>query len=76
MAAIQGIDLDKETGNGTNGVDEFERIKTEAFSHGRTSDPNDIMSLQGLNAEQAGFGIGMGIDAMIVDESSSANPLG
>lgn len=57
-------------------MDEFERIKTEAFSHGRASDPNDIMSLQGMTAEQAGFGIGMGIDAMVIDESSSVNPLG
>lgn len=70
LAAIQGVDLDAETGQ--SGVDEFERIKTEAFSHGATSDPNDILSLQGVNAESAGFGIGMGLEFA----QDPSNPLG
>lgn len=60
MAAIQGIDLDKENGN--NEVNAWEAMKARVFSNGQTSDPNDILSYQGVNAAKAGFGIGMGLD--------------
>jgi len=60
LAAIQGVDLDEQSGN--KGPDPWEAMKARVFSGGKTSDPNDITSLQGINAQNAGFGIGMGLD--------------
>lgn len=57
MAAMQGVDLDKQTPK----EDPWEKLKAEAFSGGATSDPNDVLALQGANAQKAGFGIGMGL---------------
>lgn len=37
-------------------------MKARVFSGGQASDSSDIVSLQGYNAEKAGFGIGMGLD--------------
>lgn len=59
LAALQGVDLDKESGKGQ---EEWERLKTKVFSGGTTEDPDDVLSLQGYNAQKAGFGIGMGLD--------------
>lgn len=59
-AAIQGIDLDKQTGKSE--ANAWERLKAKHFSRGKSEDPNDITSLQGYNAQKAGFGIGMGLD--------------
>jgi hypothetical protein len=56
-AAIQGIDLDEQSGQ-TNA---WEEMKARVFSGGTTNDPNDILALQGQNAKNAGFGIGMGL---------------
>lgn len=61
MAAIQGVDLDKET-NKNKGQKEWEDMKARVFSKGKTSDSNDILALQGVNAQKAGFGIGMGLE--------------
>ena len=61
LAAIQGVDLDGET-NKDKGQKEWEDMKARVFSGGQTSDSNDVLSLQGVNAEKAGFGIGMGLD--------------
>ena len=61
MAAIQGVDLDAESGNG-KGQQEWEDMKARVFSKGQTSDANDILSFQGPKAQKAGFGIGMGLD--------------
>jgi len=58
FAAIQGVDLDK---NSNKGQDEWEKMKARVFSNNATEDPDDILSLQGINAEKAGFGIGMGL---------------
>ena len=58
LAAIQGVDLDKQTKKN----DEWEQMKARVFSGGSTSDPNDVLSLQGQTAVKAGFGIGMGLD--------------
>jgi len=58
LAAIQGVDLDKQSGK----QNEWEQMKARVFSGGGTSDPNDVLSLQGQNAAKAGFGIGMGLD--------------
>jgi hypothetical protein len=56
-AAIQGVDLDKQSGK----KNEWEEMKARVFSGGDTSDPNDVLALQGVNAQRAGFGIGMGL---------------
>lgn len=57
LAAIQGVDIDKESGK----QDEWEKMKAKVFSGGKTNNPDDILALQGQNAEKAGFGIGMGL---------------
>lgn len=59
LAAIQGVDLDKQTGKSDE--DAWEKMKAKVFSGGKTVNPNDITSLQGYNAQKAGFGIGMGL---------------
>lgn len=58
-AAMQGVDLDKQTGK--NDSNAWEKMKAKVFSGGKTTNPNDITSLQGFNAQKAGFGIGMGL---------------
>jgi hypothetical protein len=57
-AAMQGVDLDKNSGNSNA----WEDMKARVFSKGAATDGNDILALQGRNAEKAGFGIGMGLD--------------
>jgi hypothetical protein len=57
-AALQGVDLDQQSGK----ENAWEAMKARVFSGGASSDPDDILSLQGFNAQKAGFGIGMGID--------------
>ena len=61
MAAIQGVDLDAQSGE-SKGQKEWEDLKARVFSGGQTSDSNDILSFQGPKAQQAGFGINMGLD--------------
>ena len=61
LAAIQGVDLDKQSGS-SRGQKEWEDMKARVFSKGQTSDSKDILALQGQNAKKAGFGIGMGLD--------------
>jgi hypothetical protein len=61
MAAIQGVDLDAQSGKG-KGQQEWENMKARVFSKGQTNDSNDILSLQGPKAQKLGFGIGMGLD--------------
>jgi hypothetical protein len=61
LAAIQGVDLDKNSNSG-KGQKEWEDMKARVFSKGKTSDSNDVLALQGQNAKKAGFGIGMGLD--------------
>ena len=63
-AALQGIDLDSQSGKGdqkVKGQKEWEDMKARVFSGGATSDSDDVLSLQGQNAKKAGFGIGMGL---------------
>lgn len=59
FAAIQGVDLDKQTGKADQNA--WEKLKAKVFSKGKTDNPNDIVSLQGASAKKAGFGIGMGL---------------
>lgn len=63
LAAIQGVDLDKQSGQ----KDAWEEMKARVFSGGKTSDPNDITAYQGVNAQKAGFGIGMGLSYEKID---------
>jgi hypothetical protein len=75
FAAIQGIDLDKNS-NSSRGQKEWEDMKARVFSGGKTSDSNDVTSLRGHNAQKAGFGIGMGLEYTAVsDKNSAKNPL-
>jgi|SRR6056300_419175 hypothetical protein len=57
LAAMQGVDLDKQSGSNNA----WEEMKARVFSGGQTDDPNDILSFQGTKAEQNGFGLGMGL---------------
>ena len=71
FAALQGVELgDAETSNKKQTT--FADIKARVFSGGAAQDANDILSLQGINAQQAGFGIGMGLeytDAKTLEET-------
>lgn len=67
LAAIQGVDLDEQSGKG-NEPNAWEAMKARVFSNGATSDPNDVLALQGTNAQKAGFGIGMGLGYETWDE--------
>ena len=53
---MQGVDLDKN-----NKQNEWEEMKARVFSKGQAANANDIVALQGQNAANAGFGIGMGL---------------
>lgn len=64
-AAMQGVDLDKQTGN--NNADAWEKKKAQFFSGGKTDDPNDILTLTGSEAAKVGFGIGMGLSYESLD---------
>jgi hypothetical protein len=66
LAAMQGVDLDKDS-NSSNGQDAWEKIKAKAFSGGKTTNPDDIVSLQGSAAQRAGFGIGEGLDYEVIE---------
>ena len=55
---MQGVDLDKASGK----ENAWEDMKARVFSKGAANGSNDILALQGANAQKAGFGIGMGID--------------
>lgn len=58
LAAMQGVDLDKQSGK----QNAWEEMKARVFSKGKTNNPNDITALQGISAQKAGFGIGFGLD--------------
>jgi hypothetical protein len=65
LAAIQGINLDEQTGKEdaeVRGQQEWENLKARVASGGRATDSNDVLALQGVAARQAGFGIGLGLD--------------
>jgi hypothetical protein len=63
FAAIQGIDIDKNNAKSSNA---WEEMKARVYSKGKTSDPNDILALQGAAARRAGFGIGHGLDYEVI----------
>lgn len=57
MAAIQGVDIDKDSDKSNA----WEEMKARVFSDGKAANSNDVLALQGINAQKAGFGIGMGL---------------
>lgn len=59
FAAIQGVDLDKQSGRSEQNP--WEAMKARVFGQAKGGDPNDVTALKGLNAQKAGFGIGMGL---------------
>ena len=61
LAAIQGVDIDSNSSGGKKESDPWEEMKARVFSRGQTTDPDDVLALQGINAQKAGFGIGMGL---------------
>jgi hypothetical protein len=61
MAALQGVNLESNSSE-----NKWEEIKARAFSKGATSNPNDIVALQGAAARKAGFGIGQGLEYEVV----------
>ena len=64
FASLQGVDIE---GSSEASLDKWEEIKARAFSGGKTSNPNDILALQGAAAKRAGFGIGMGLDYEVIE---------
>lgn len=59
LASLQGIDLEGKSGKGQK---EWEDMKARVFSGGTVQDSNDVVSLQGISASKAGFGIGQGLE--------------
>jgi hypothetical protein len=64
FAAIQGVDIDKNSSKSNNA---WEEMKARVYSKGKTSNPNDIVALQGDAARRAGFGIGYGLDYEVIE---------
>lgn len=64
FAAIQGIDWDSSDSDDEpkTGEDVIRNARAKSAGY----DPSDVVSLQGKNAEEAGFGIGMGLGYEIV----------
>lgn len=65
LAGMQGVDLDKESGKSAE--DPWEAMKSRVFSRGQAANSDDILSLQGINAQKAGFGIGNGLTYEVWD---------
>lgn len=63
LAAMQGVDLDK----GKENSNAWEEMKARVFSGGKAANSKDIVALQGVNAQKAGFGIGLGLDYERID---------
>jgi hypothetical protein len=52
-----------------SGEQKWAEIQAKINSGGKTSDPNDIVSLSGKSAADAGFGIGQGLSYKSGDET-------
>ncbi len=63
LAAMQGVDLDKNAGKSNA----WEEMKARVFSEGKAANARDIIALQGISAQKAGFGIGMGLEYEKID---------
>ena len=68
LAAMQGVDLDESSGRKEEDPWEAMKARVAAQTSGiGNGDPNDITALQGIAAQKAGFGIGMGLDYEVVN---------
>ena len=86
-AAMQGVDLDKQTGRDKRPpktadgkkASTFEDIQARVFSGGLAKDANDILALQGSYGARKGFQIGRDMDYGRVhhkDPNAPKSPLG
>lgn len=67
LAAMQGVDLDEQSGKTKE--DPWEAMKARVASKVSgigDGDPNDILSYQGQKAAENGFGIGMGLEYEVI----------
>lgn len=63
LAAMQGVDLDEQSGRKEDDPWEAMKARVAAKTSGiGNGDPNDILSYQGQKAARSGFGIGFGLD--------------
>ena len=62
LAALQGVNIDESSSS----ENKWEEMKARVYSKGATSNPNDILALQGAAATRAGFGIGQGLDYEVI----------
>jgi hypothetical protein len=63
LAAMQGVDLDEQSGRKEDDPWEAMKARVAAKASGiGNGDPNDILSYQGQKAARSGFGIGFGLD--------------
>lgn len=72
QAAIQGIDLNEDSDQSSpqrDGQQIFDDMRARIASGGQAADANDILALQGQMAQQAGFGIGQGLDYELAGDS-------
>jgi len=68
-ASLKGIDLDEASGKQEEDPWEAMKARVAAKASGiGNGSPNDITSLQGIKAQQAGFGIGYGLDYEVLKE--------
>lgn len=69
-ASLKGIDLDEASGQKEEDPWEAMKARVAAKASGiGNGNPNDVTSLQGVRAQQAGFGIGNGLDYEVLNES-------
>ncbi len=80
-AAMQGVDLDKETGKSSRAqkteqkkATTMEDIQARAVSGGRAKDANDILSLQGALGARHGFQLGKDMDYGSFTDGESEAP--
>lgn len=69
-ASLKGIDLDEASGKQEQDPWEAMKARVAAKASGiGNGDPNDVTALQGVRAQQAGFGIGQGLDYEVVNDT-------
>lgn len=68
-ASLKGVDLDEASGAKEEDPWEAMQARVEAKLSGiGNGNPNDITALQGVKAQQVGFGIGLGLDYEVLDQ--------
>lgn len=68
-ASLKGIDLDEASGKAQEDPWEAMKARVAAKLSGiGDGNPNDVTALQGVRAQQLGFGIGMGLDYEVMTE--------